>query len=110
MNILFVFNFLKIFCRTPCINLFPRLFFQNGQITRERILVLFFFCSDVAILAIRQRLTSLVAQLTQWSLEFIRNQVRKKYCKQTAERMPAVWKFKNFSATRILREINLGKF
>ena len=49
--------------------------FQNGQITRERILVLFFFCSDVAILAIRQKATALVAQLTQWSLEFIRNQV-----------------------------------
>merc|ERR1719219_3046045 len=49
--------------------------FENGQITRERILVLFFFCSDVAILAIRQKAASLVANLTQWSLDFIRNQI-----------------------------------
>jgi len=49
--------------------------FENGQITRERILVLFFFCSDVAILAIRRRASQLVAQLTQWSLHFIRNQI-----------------------------------
>lgn len=49
--------------------------FENGQITRERILVLFFFCSDVAILAIRRRASQLVAELTQWSLHFIRNQI-----------------------------------
>jgi len=49
--------------------------FSNGQITQERILVLFFFCSDVAILAIRQRATALVEQLTRWSLEFIRQQI-----------------------------------
>ena len=49
--------------------------FQNGQITRERILVLFFFCSDVAILAIRNGLTGLVSNITRWSLDFIRNQV-----------------------------------
>ena len=52
-----------------------RSLFENGQITRERILVLFFFCSDVAILAIRQKASQLVSQLTQWSLQFIRNQV-----------------------------------
>lgn len=49
--------------------------FSNGQITQERILVLFFFCSDVAILAIKQRATALVEQLTRWSLEFIRQQI-----------------------------------
>jgi len=52
-----------------------RSLFENGQITRERILVLFFFCSDVAILAIRQKASQLVSQLTQWSLQFIRNQI-----------------------------------
>ena len=51
--------------------------FQNGQITQERILVLFFFCSDVAILAIRQGATALVEQLTRWSLEFIKKQVKR---------------------------------
>jgi len=49
--------------------------FENGQITQERILVLFFFCSDVAILAIRQGATALVEQLTRWSLEFIKKQI-----------------------------------
>ena len=39
--------------------------------------MLFFFCSDVAILAIRQGATALVEQLTRWSLEFIKNQVKK---------------------------------
>ena len=56
--------------------LFSVSFFQNGQITQERILVLFFFCSDVAILAIRQGATALVEQLTRWSLEFIKKQVK----------------------------------
>ena len=60
---------------TLCLNFFF-VSLQNGQITRERILVLFFFCSDVAILAIRRRASQLVAELTQWSLHFIRNQVR----------------------------------
>lgn len=49
--------------------------FENGQITRERILVLFFFCSDVAILAIRNGLTGLVSNITRWSLDFIRHQI-----------------------------------
>jgi hypothetical protein len=44
-------------------------------VTRERILVLFFFCSDVAIFAVRSRISGLLAQLTQWSLAFIREQV-----------------------------------
>ena len=39
--------------------------------------MLFFFCSDVAILAIRQGATALVEQLTRWSLEFIKNRVKK---------------------------------
>ena len=56
---------------------FLSILFQNGQITQERILVLFFFCSDVAILAIRQGATALVEQLTRWSLEFIKKQVKK---------------------------------
>lgn len=48
---------------------------QGGQITRERILVLFFFCSDLAILAVRCKLNGLMARLTQWTLVFIRDQV-----------------------------------
>ena len=39
--------------------------------------MLFFFCSDVAILAIRQGATALVEQLTRSSREFIKNQVKK---------------------------------
>lgn len=49
--------------------------FQNGIITRQRIVVLFFFCSDVAILAINQQASKLVSNLTEWSLTFIRNHV-----------------------------------
>ena len=47
---------------------------QGGQITRERILVLFFFCSDLAIYSVRCRLNGMLAQLTRWSLMFIRGQ------------------------------------
>ena len=49
---------------------------QGGRVTRERILVLFFFCIDVAIFAVRSRISGLLAQLTQWSILFIREQVR----------------------------------
>ena len=48
---------------------------QGGQITRERILVLFFFCSDLAIHSVRCRLNGMLAQLTRWTLMFIRGQV-----------------------------------
>lgn len=49
--------------------------FKGGQVTRERILVLFFFCSDVAIFAIRSGAGRLISSLTEWSLLFIKDQV-----------------------------------
>jgi len=49
--------------------------FQGGRVTRERILVLFFFCSDVAIRAIKSNSEGLLSTLTQWSLIFIKEQV-----------------------------------
>lgn len=49
--------------------------FKGGQVTRERILVLFFFCSDVAIFAIRSGAGKLISSLTEWSLLFIKDQV-----------------------------------
>ena len=49
--------------------------FKGGRVTRERILVLFFFCSDVAICAIRNEAGRLLASLTEWSLIFIKDQV-----------------------------------
>ena len=44
--------------------------------TRERILVFFFFCSDLAIQAIRLRLSGVVQQLAKWTLDFIRSTVQ----------------------------------
>nr|ADD24081.1 Apoptosis regulator BAX [Lepeophtheirus salmonis] len=49
--------------------------FQGGKITRERILVLFFFCSDIAIRAARCQMDGLLVTLTNWSLRFIREKV-----------------------------------
>ena len=49
--------------------------FQGGKVTRERILVLFFFCSDVAIRAIKNNSEGWLSTLTQWSLVFIKEQV-----------------------------------
>lgn len=49
--------------------------FQGGNVTRERILVLFFFCSDVAILTIQRHCQGLLRQLTKWAILFIRDKV-----------------------------------
>ncbi len=49
--------------------------FHGGEITRERVLVLFFFCSDLAIRAARCKLNGMLGTLTRWSLIFIRGQV-----------------------------------
>merc|ERR1712156_13789 len=49
--------------------------FQGGRVTRERILVLFYFCSDVAIRAIKTNSEGWLSTLTQWSLIFIKEQV-----------------------------------
>jgi len=48
--------------------------FQDG-VTQERLLVLFFFCSDLALRALRAGLVSLVSRLTDWVVSFIRSVV-----------------------------------
>ena len=48
--------------------------FQDG-VTQERLLVLFFFCSDLTLRAIRVGMVSLVSRLTDWVLAFIRSVV-----------------------------------
>lgn len=49
--------------------------FHDGGITQERLLVLFFFCSDITIRACREGLTSLCRKITLWTLAFIRGTV-----------------------------------
>ena len=56
-------------------NTFIFFYLQGGRITRERIIVLFFFCSDVTIRAIKDNGEEWLAMLTQWSLSFIKDQV-----------------------------------
>merc|ERR1712233_235996 len=41
--------------------------FHDGGITQERILVLFFFCSDLALRALRAGLRATLSKLTRWS-------------------------------------------
>lgn len=48
---------------------------QGGSITRERVVVLFFFCADVAIQALRQGLHRTFHRLIEWSLRYIATQV-----------------------------------
>ncbi|ODN05949.1 Bcl-2-like protein 2 [Orchesella cincta] len=47
----------------------------GGGITRERILVLFFFCADVAIEALRKGFHQTFHQLITWSLKYIATSV-----------------------------------
>lgn len=49
--------------------------FLNGNITRERIVVLFFFCSDLAISAITNGPIAYFKRLIQWSLNYILNNI-----------------------------------
>merc|ERR1719400_1211943 len=49
--------------------------FNDGGITQERILVLFFFCSDLALRALRAGLRTTLSQLTRWSVAFLRGTV-----------------------------------
>eukprot|EP00092_Neocalanus_flemingeri_P029177 GFUD01031668.1.p1 GENE.GFUD01031668.1~~GFUD01031668.1.p1 ORF type:complete len:268 (+),score=79.41 GFUD01031668.1:143-946(+) len=49
--------------------------FHDGGITQERILVLFFFCSDLAIRAVRSGLSSVLSSLTRWTVAFLRGTV-----------------------------------
>jgi len=49
--------------------------FNDGGITQERILVLFFFCSDLALRALRVGLRATLSKLTRWSVAFLRGTV-----------------------------------
>ena len=49
--------------------------FGDGGVTQERIMVLFYFCSDLAIRAVKAGLMSVVANVTRWSVAFIRGVV-----------------------------------
>ena len=49
--------------------------FHDGDITQERVMVLFYFCSDLAIRAVRSGLSTVVTWVTRWSLAFIRGTV-----------------------------------
>merc|ERR1712192_101839 len=49
--------------------------FHDGGITQERILVLFFFCSDLALRALRAGLRATLSKLTRWSVAFLRSTV-----------------------------------
>ena len=51
------------------------LFHDDGGITQERILVMFFFCSNLAIRAVRSGLQSAVSSLTRWTVGFLRGTV-----------------------------------
>lgn len=49
--------------------------FLNGNITRERIVVLFFFCSDLAISAVTNGPIAYFKRLIHWSLTYIFNNI-----------------------------------
>jgi len=49
--------------------------FHDGGVTQERILVLFYFCADLAVRAVRSGLVTIVSSLTRWSLAFMRGPV-----------------------------------
>eukprot|EP00057_Strongylocentrotus_purpuratus_P003186 XP_003726120.1 PREDICTED: uncharacterized protein LOC100888576 [Strongylocentrotus purpuratus] len=55
-------------------DLLSELFFQ-GTITRERIVVLFFFCSDVAIFALQRNSIDYFHRFMVWALQYIRSRV-----------------------------------
>ncbi|KAE8742160.1 hypothetical protein FOCC_FOCC012300 [Frankliniella occidentalis] len=45
--------------------------FQEGGVTQARVLVLFFFCADVALRALRDKLTQHFQQLVDWTSRYI---------------------------------------
>ncbi|CAG2169894.1 unnamed protein product [Oppiella nova] len=49
--------------------------FLNGNISRERIVVLFFFCSDLAVNAFTNGSIAYFKRLIQWSLSYIFNHI-----------------------------------
>jgi hypothetical protein len=44
---------------------------QEGGVTSERVVVLFFFCSDLAIRALQNRLRRMFDFITCWSQQYI---------------------------------------
>lgn len=51
------------------------LFAPPAGITRERIVVLFFFMADLAALAVAQRLHAVHANVMNWSVEYVRERI-----------------------------------
>ncbi len=49
--------------------------FLAGGVTRERILVLFFFCSDLAIRTLRQQTVDIFQRCLAWSQKYIVDRV-----------------------------------
>lgn len=49
--------------------------FHDGGVTQERILVLFFFCTDLVLRAVRTGFLRVVRSLTEWSVAFVRGAV-----------------------------------
>jgi len=49
--------------------------FQGEGITSERILVLFFFCADLTIEALKKGYNTMYLQIIEWSLKYISTQV-----------------------------------
>lgn len=45
--------------------------FQEGGVTQARVLVLFFFCADIALRAFREKLTKHFQQLVNWTSQYI---------------------------------------
>ena len=45
------------------------------MITRERIVVLFFFCTDLAILALQQDHIELFHRLVRWTLNYLKGKI-----------------------------------
>ena len=46
-------------------------FLQEGGVTSERVVVLFFFCSDLAIRALQNRMRKMFDFITHWSQLYI---------------------------------------
>ena len=55
--------------------LLNELFDGGNRITRCRIVALFFFCSDIAIKVVKSKMEGFLAQLTLWTLKFIKEKV-----------------------------------
>ncbi|KAK3927528.1 Apoptosis regulator BAX [Frankliniella fusca] len=45
--------------------------FQEGGVTQARVLVLFFFCADIALRALKEKLTQHFQQLVDWTSRYI---------------------------------------